>query len=284
MKNRRTERLNRRVSPALVISVGVHLLVAVALMRILVIPDIRFFGWKRGSVPVERVGFLKLTKNPGREPTPGRDGGNGKTVTSDRETKLVAPVRIPTILPVTPPASHGVTEEGTGPLVGTGGPARGIKPIFSDPRLWGLPGKIVSAPRTLKQDLDSIIASSVGVVNDSIAASRNTPRWENGDWTFEKNGRKYGIDQRFIRLGPVSIPTALLAMLPLNVTGNPTVAERNRSLNYMHRDITEHAQQAINQADFNKAVRSIRERKERARAAAQQTAAPAADSGSVPPR
>jgi hypothetical protein len=36
----------------------------------------------------------------------------------------------------------------------------------------------------------------------------------------------------------------------------------------MNRDITWHAQQAINDADFMKAVRSIRERKERERAAA----------------
>jgi hypothetical protein len=57
------------------------------------------------------------------------------------------------------------------------------------------------------------------------------------------------------------------------VTGNPTVAARERAYNYMHRDITEHAQQAINEADFNKAVRSIRERKDRERAAALQGSA-----------
>jgi hypothetical protein len=36
----------------------------------------------------------------------------------------------------------------------------------------------------------------------------------------------------------------------------------------MHREISWHAQQGINEADFAKAVRSIRERKERERAAA----------------
>jgi len=153
--------------------------------------------------------------------------------------------------------------------VGSGGPARGIKPVFTDPRLWGPPGKIVSVPRTLKQDLDSMIASGVGRYNDSIAAVPALPRWEQGDWTIGEGNHKVGIDPKFIRLGPVSIPTALLALLPFNLTGNPTVAARNRSLDYMHRDITEHAQQAINQADFNKAVRSIRERKERERAAQQ---------------
>jgi hypothetical protein len=44
--------------------------------------------------------------------------------------------------------------------------------------------------------------------------------------------------------------------------------ERDRAFAAMNRDITWHAQQAINDADFMKAVRSIRERKERERAAA----------------
>jgi thiamine pyrophosphokinase len=56
-------------------------------------------------------------------------------------------------------------------------------------------------------------------------------------------------------------------MLPLNVQGNPTTIERDRAYAAMNRDISWHAQQAINDADFMKAVRSIRERKERERAA-----------------
>jgi hypothetical protein len=57
-------------------------------------------------------------------------------------------------------------------------------------------------------------------------------------------------------------------MLPLNITGNPTTIQRDRAFASMNRDITWHAQQAINEADFMKAVRSIRVRKERERAAA----------------
>ena len=58
-------------------------------------------------------------------------------------------------------------------------------------------------------------------------------------------------------------------MLPLNLQGNPTTMERDRTFAAMNRDISWHAQQAINEADFMKAVRGIRERKERERAAAQ---------------
>jgi hypothetical protein len=57
-------------------------------------------------------------------------------------------------------------------------------------------------------------------------------------------------------------------MLPLNITGNPTTIQRDRAYAAMNADINWHARQAINEAEFMKAVRSIRERKERERAAA----------------
>ena len=71
-------------------------------------------------------------------------------------------------------------------------------------------------------------------------------------------------------------------MLPLNIQGNPITMERDRAFAAMNRDISWHAQQAINDADFTKAVRSIRERKERERAAAL-AAAPKDGSGDQHP-
>jgi len=132
--------------------------------------------------------------------------------------------------------------------------------------VWEPPGTIVRAPPTVKQTLDSLIAEGIAPYNDSVAAAAQ--RRDPTDWTVEKGGYKWGIDRSAIRLGPVSIPTALLAMLPLNITGNPTTIQRDRAFASMNRDITWHAQQAINEADFMKAVRSIRVRKERERAAA----------------
>jgi hypothetical protein len=157
-------------------------------------------------------------------------------------------------------------EGGTGPLVGGGGPVRGVRPSYSDGRLWSPPSPIIAPPKTVAQTIDSLIADAIAPYNDSVAAvaAGRDPT----DWTIKKGGYKWGIDKRAIRLGPVSIPTALLAMLPLNLQGNPTTMERDRTYAAMNRDITWHAQQAINDADFMKAVRSIRERKERERAAA----------------
>jgi hypothetical protein len=134
-------------------------------------------------------------------------------------------------------------------------------------------------PKTVAQTIDSIIVDAIAPYNDSVArvAAGRDPT----DWTIKKGGYKWGMDKRAIRLGPVSIPTALLALLPLNITGNPSTMDRERSYAAMNRDINWHAQQAINDADFMKAVRSIRERKEREKAAAL-TSTPAKDPTPAP--
>jgi hypothetical protein len=255
----------KRLSPSFLASVGVHLVVAVALMRMLILNADFSSATKRQAAPQERVGYVRLA-TPGAKPTLGKAGGDGRPIVS-RAIHVVAPTVVPNVIPAPAMATVKPTEEGgTGPLVGGGGPSRGVKPSYSDGRLWTPPQPIVAPPRTVAQTIDSLIAEGIAPYNDSAAAAAH--RRDPTDWTIEKGGYKWGIDRRAIRLGPVSIPTALLAMLPLNITGNPATIDRERAYATMNRDITWHAQQAINDADFTKAVRSIRERKERERAAA----------------
>ena len=255
----------RKLSPSFLVSVGVHVVVAVAFMRMLILNEDFTNAPKRQTVAQERVGFVRIAR-PGEKPTPGRVGGDGRPEVS-REIHVVPPTVVPTAIPAPAVTTVKPTEEpGNGPLVGGGGPSRGVKPSYSDGRLWTPPSPIVSAPKTVAQTIDSLIAEGIAPYNDSIAAALG--KRDPTDWTIEKGGYKWGIDKRAIRLGPVSIPTALLAMLPLNLQGNPTTIERDRTYAAINRDITWHAQQAINDADFMKAVRSIRERKERERAAA----------------
>jgi hypothetical protein len=257
------EKARRRVSPSFLVSLAVHVVVAVALMRMLIL-HIDVSPSPRKQAAQERVGFITISK-PGEQPTAGRVGGDGRPFTS-REIHVVAPRIVPNAIPMPNVTAAKPTEEpGNGPLVGGGGPSRGVRPSYSDGRVWEPPGAVVSKPKTVKETIDSLIADGIAPYNDSIAAAAQ--RRDPTDWTVEKGGYKWGIDRHAIRLGPVSIPTALLAMLPLNVQGNPTTIERDRAFAAMNRDITWHAQQAINDADFMKAVRSIRERKERERAA-----------------
>jgi len=255
----------RKVSTSFLMSLGVHVLVVIAFMRMLILNTDFSTNPKREAVPEQRVGFVRLAK-PGEKPTPGKAGGDGRPEKS-REVHVTAPTSVPTTIPSPSPVVTTPTDEGgTGPLVGGGGPVRGVRPSYSDGRLWSPPSPIIAPPKTVAQTIDSLIADAIAPYNDSVAAAAQGR--DPTDWTVKKGGYKWGIDKRAIRLGPVSIPTALLAMLPLNLQGNPTTMERDRTYAAMNRDITWHAQQAINDADFMKAVRSIRERKERERAAA----------------
>ena len=255
----------RKLSPSFLASLGVHVVVVIALMRMLILNGDFSPKPKSSASREERVGFMTLPQPGVKTPTAGRSGGDGRPATS-REIKVIAPTAVPATLPAPTRAAKTTDDEGLGPIVGTGGPSRGVRPQYSDPRVWAPPGIVASPPKTVAQTIDSIIGVAIAPYNDSVAAAAQ--KRDPTDWTVEKGGYKWGIDKRAIRLGPVSIPTALLAMLPLNLQGNPTTIQRDRSYAAMNQDIAWHARQAINEADFMKAVRSIRERKERERAAA----------------
>lgn len=262
-----------RLSRPLVVSLAIHAVVITFFVQALVMrhPLLDVFGrTQRRSPPeaIERIGFVQLPR-PGTPPPaePPRAGGDGRSRVASRTPvpRIIAPRAVPTALPPAPRTPSRVSEgPSSGPLVGGGGPLRGVQPRYSDPRLWVPGGAVVTAPKRGVAGLDSIIAEDVAAYNDSVAAARGSGRAP-GDWTFERGGRRYGIDSRFIRLGPVSIPTAVLALLPLNITGNPTTMERDRTLTANHNEIFAQAQRGMNEADFRRAVREIRVRKERER-------------------
>jgi hypothetical protein len=182
---------------------------------------------------------------------------------------LVAPTDVPSALPPvapTPATTATPDEEGTGPLIGRGGATKGIRPSYSDPRIWVPPAPVVSAPKSADARMDSVVTAQIEHARDSLAAMAYSPnKFERGDWTVEKNGRKYGIDQSAIRLGKFYIPNALLAFLPLNAQGNPIAAERDRAMASLRAEIMYQSQRAMNEEEFRKAVKSLRERKERER-------------------
>jgi hypothetical protein len=180
---------------------------------------------------------------------------------------VIAPAEVPSGIPA-PPAGPTVTGPTTGPLASGRGPVRGIQPGYSDPRIWVEP-PVVSAPALEGEEkLDSAITSRITAYRDSVATYAYQPnKFERADWTYTtKDGKKYGIDPQFIRLGRVSIPTALLGLLPFNqAQANPIALDRQRRLDQMRGEILLQAQQAMNEEEFRRAVKQIRERKERER-------------------
>lgn len=254
----------RRPSGSFIFSIAVHVLVLSLFVQALVMQRPLLDLFRRAQArpdTTERATFVSLPA-AAKVASPGSAGGDDRPDRGRPAPPLVAPRTVPTVI-APPSRAVPAPETGTGPLVGGGGPKRGVQPSYSDPRLWSPPGRIATVPRTPAEQLDSVIIATVGPYNDSVAAARSgrAP----GDWTFERNGRKYGVDQKYIRLGPVSIPTAVLALLPLNVGGGQSMFDRANTTNGRSAEIFTQAQRGINEADFQKAVRSIRERKERER-------------------
>jgi len=259
--------MKRRPSGSLIVSIALHVVFGAVLVYVLSIPFPlqELLERKPPPEPVEHIGYIALPNNGTN--TPGKSGGNGRPVTKkppEPKPRIIAPSTVPTTLP---PIPHAVPkpEGGSGPVIGAGGVTRGVVPSFADPRVWLPPGATEEAqtPKGLPESLDSVLAARVQAHNDSLAAIAGNIGRKPGDWTVEKGGKKYGVDQKNIYLGKFKIPTAILALLPLNVQGNPQEIQRNRALEYMHNDIMYQAQQAMNEEEFRDAVKRIRERKQR---------------------
>ncbi len=298
--SRAEEHGRRRSAPATVISLFLHVILAVVLWNALKVPDIleRLLDTARKNTPVqEHVVYAVVqpegaaSANQSAPATPVQTRGEPSSA-----PPLIAPSEVPSQLPpVPPPASTpraqpeaGGTGTGNGPLNGGNGPTRGVKPTYNDPRVWVPDPGIVYAPKTETERLDSALVSTLQRAVDSLGINTYIPnKFERGDWTVDHGGEKWGIDQQYIHLGRFSLPTALLALLPLNrMQANPIDLERQRNLTAMRSDIMYHAQAAMNEAEFRKAVKAIRERKDRERKEKEQKkggSAPIVSPGDRPP-
>ena len=266
-------RFLRRPTPASLVSVLAHVVIGVLVWNAVQFPAVfdRFLQVDREATPVaERIEFVTVvppttiaqpapatvTRRPPRAAAPSNPG--------PAVVPLVAPTEVPRELP--PPAATADTIRAVvGPLRGGNGPTRGVKPNYDDPRVWVSDPEFIYAPKTDEERLDSATVAGIRKFMDSLAVNAYSPnKFERGDWTFGKDGNKWGVDQKYIRLGRFQIPTALLALLPLNrMQANPIAMERDRNNAYMRADIMYHAQAAMNEEQFRKAVLAIRDRKER---------------------
>lgn len=291
----------RRRLPSTVVSALLHVVLGMVVWNAFQMPrtfDDFFSGRRAPETPRERVQYVAVepagpqarpSAPPARRPPAAPQSRGPVSPAEPAPPPLVAPAETPTELP--PPSSGPPTSDRppfpgpkTGPLAGGTGPTRGAQPTFEDPRVWVEAPTFYYAPKTEEERLDSAVVASIFRFQDSLRVYGYTPnKFERGDWTIERNGQKWGVDQQYIRLGKFSIPTALLALLPLNrMQANPIAAERDRAMAYMRADIQYHAQAAMNEEQFRKAVRAIRDRKERERRVQQQQR-PVVSPGERPP-
>ncbi len=143
---------------------------------------------------------------------------------------------------------------------------------FGNGSLWVRPLPIT--PRELAQQLnglsrkqiaDSVITEVIQGYLDRMAEERAQRGPALPSWTTMIGGKKVGVDQKWIYLGPIKIPAALLALLPINAGGNPTAAEYNKRLSAMREDLFEAARRSANYDEFKKAVKELRDETQRKR-------------------
>jgi hypothetical protein len=262
---------SRRPSGSFVVSVAFHTVLAVVLANVVLHYDIVFQRPVQAPPPAaESVTYVAVSPPAG--------AATGTTLTTPApateaapERRLVAPTRVPTtIAPAAPrPATVGTpggTEGGTG-IGGGVGEATGIVPGPVDPRLAGGGKFFYPAYKTPAERADSAVKATIGAFNDSVALAMaaDAQRRQPGDWTFDRNGKKYGIDQSKIYLGKFWIPSAVLAALPIRAQANPGERAVNRLSSTYRGEILQHAQAQFHDDEFKSAVKRIRERKDRER-------------------
>lgn len=250
----------RRPPPRwVVVSLVVHLLVAAAIVST--------HGWQPAA-PERTLSYLLNIATP--PPTP-------------REVKLEAPVpppparrgrslvfRAAPALPAdtaSPPPPLG--DEPAGVPSGTPG-GRGqagrllaLTPHTGDPRLWVRP-MIIPEGGGRPITLDSAVRTRLLAMADSLerhpASDPNRPP----SWTFQRDGKTYGLDAQGMHFGSFTIPTMVLALLPMP-QGNIDQSRANAALMLLRADMLRAAARAEAEDDFRRAVRDIRERKDRER-------------------
>jgi len=261
----------RRPSGSFLVSVAFHTALAVVLANVVLHYDIVF---QRPVLPPpparEQVTYVAVSPPAG--------AASGTTLTTpapatevEPQRRLVAPASVPTtIAPAAPrPAPAGTpggTEGGTGIGGGTGD-ATGIVPGPVDPRLADGGKFFYPAYKTPAERTDSAVKAIIGAYNDSVAMAMAAAASERkpGDWTFDHNGKKYGVDGSKIYLGKFWIPSAVLAALPIRSQANPGERAVNRLSSTYRGEILQHAQAQFHDDEFKTAVKRIRERKDRER-------------------
>src|SRR5918992_217970 len=237
-------RIRGRSRTALLVSLAVHVGVVVALINVVFRYDIGSLGVaeRAHSASPERVRYVRLVAEPSAGgPATATRPAPGPTATR----RLQSPRRVP--VGIRQPSS----------------PAAVAQPAYTDPRLWPQPGPFTPLPKTTAERTDSAVKAAFGIFVDSMRTAEANRGRAPGDWTFkDKNGGKWGWDPSGIRLGKVTIPQAVLALLPLNVQANPTFNDpvTRRESAFHARDIAYHSYRAVSDDEFRRAVRRIRER------------------------
>jgi hypothetical protein len=143
-----------------------------------------------------------------------------------------------------------------------------IGPQRGEGKLWVRP--LPAPPRELVQELtrshielvDSAVSAIVSQYIDSVLSAPADPGAKPPSWTTQIFGKTFGIDSKYIYLGPLKIPSAVLALLPIK-SGTTMEYSQAMRLNLIREDLQRASQRAATLEDFKRAVRELRAERER---------------------
>jgi hypothetical protein len=289
--SRGLEQRSARNPRAILAAVAVNVVAALILLSAASLdPRVReFLAFFDEEIPQEQLTFVEtpsaVEPEPARpvEPPRPRDPG----VLADRDAVSRGPELAAPDAPVAAPSAPRFVEAGDsvgGRVVSAGQAAVvGVRP-GGDPRLWSKADveELQRRVRGLAQaggvpgarELDSVITVTLLAAKDSLDSLAVLQNWGpmTADWTKkDSKGGTWGVDASGIRLGKVTIPSALLGLLPMGaqqaMSGNPIAADRARRIGYAQQDIARFRQSGPGNDMFKMLVEELRERKDREREA-----------------
>jgi hypothetical protein len=208
-------------------------------------------------------------QEPGGAAEKGRDAG-----ITPREKPKPAPTPEVAKPPEAPaPETPAVAPPQPAESVTTPAPSRGqgmvrIGPSPGEWKLWVRP--LPAPPREIVEGItrshvelvDSAVSEIVQAYIDSVLNSPSHPGERLPSWTTQIDGKTFGIDSKYIYLGGLKIPSAILAMLPIKGGTTMQFSDANR-LATIRDDLKYAAQRAQTMEDFKRAVRELRAERER---------------------
>jgi len=250
---------------SIVASIVAHV-VAIALIASITFsyPLASFFG-QRDKPTTEHIQYVQVAPRAPQAAGNGSQDEKAKPKKAINPAPLLAPQITPAALPPIPPATVSVgaiSGTGTGSGGAPGGIATGVEPSLPDPRIELRPN-MLRLPLSLAEKNDSAVKAIYLAYREAEVEAASHRGRDPRDWTFEKNGQKYGIDSSYIYLGKFKLPSAILAALPFNtggVDGRRIIDGRNAD--WIRNDIYSHSQ-GMSEDDFRSAIKRIRDRKDR---------------------
>jgi len=264
---------------AIAVSLGIHSLLLL----------VKVGSWLPPREPNERLIYMPLgTEGPRavdmayREPSAGGaprrppSAGVSQLPTPETGPEPERPPEpdVPTVVVEQPTqdTSSGPVGDGRRARWGRIGPAQGegklwVRPLPLPPRDLA---RVVA--RSQAELVDSAVTAIVQAYIDSVltvaaAASDPMPRW-----VTKVGDQQLGLDAQWIYLGPIKVPTALVAgilsafgALPAGGSAETSDYTKFRALQQMREDVQIAARRAQTMADFKRAIRELRAQRERDR-------------------